>query len=317
MRPLARSIAFLVAAGILTAFVAVLVAVAVGPRLSGETPLGPAGSIEPIVVPAGAVVLVGAGDIARCDSTADEATARLLDTVAGTVFAAGDNAYERGSRAQFRDCYDPSWGRHRARTLPVAGNHDWETAGAAGYIDYFGAAARPDGRTWYSTTVGAWHVVILDSNCERVGGCGPDSEQARWLVDDLREDSARCTVAIWHHPRFSSGQHGSDPRFDAFWRALFEDGADIVISGHDHDYEVFAPQDPTGTRDDAAGIRAFVVGTGGAALRAFDEPVANSEVRNATSHGVLRLALWPDRYEWQFIPVAGREFTDQGSAACH
>jgi hypothetical protein len=281
----------------------------------GTAPLGPAGPIIPVPVPSGAAVLVGAGDVARCGSDGDEATARLLDAIEGTVFTAGDNAYERGTAAAFRDCYGPTWGRHLDRTLPAAGNHDWDTTGAAGYRDWFGARAGPDGRTWYATDVGTWRVIVLDSNCAMVGGCGDGSAQLGWLLDELSTRPARCTVAIWHHPRFSSGAHGSDGRPEAFWRALHVAGAEIVVNGHDHDYERFAPQDPAG-RATESGIRQFVVGTGGTELRSFGRPIANSEVRDASTHGVLRLVLRPDRYEWQFVPVAGGDFRDEGGGTC-
>ena len=189
-------------------------------------------------------VLVGAGDIADCDLPGDEQTAQLLDGIAGTVFTAGDNVYDDGTGQEFGECYGPTWGRHRARTLPAAGNHDWNTEDAAGYRSYFGDAVGADGATWYSTDLGEWHVIVLDSNCSKVEGCGPDSPQGRWLAADLAGNDARCTVAIWHHPRFSSGEHGSDALTDPFWRALHAAGVDVVINGHDHDYERFSPHDP-------------------------------------------------------------------------
>ncbi len=316
MRSLSRTALPLLAAALVTVLVAVLVAGALGRQPGDGAPLGPAGSVEPVPVPSGAAVLVGAGDIARCDRDGDEATARLLDAIEGTVFTAGDNAYDDGTPSAFRDCYGPTWGRHKARTLPVAGNHDWDTAGAAGYLGYFGTAANPEGETWYATSVGAWRVIVLDSDCGPVGGCDAGSPQHTWLRDELESSAARCTLAIWHHPRFSSGQHGNDERVAPFWDVLHGARAEVIVNGHDHDYERFAPQDPAGGRDDATGIRQFVVGTGGTTLRAFDDVVANSEVRDASSHGVLRLTLWPDRYDWQFVPVAGGEFRDEGTGRC-
>ncbi len=231
--------------------------------------------------PSGDPVLVGAGDIASCQLDDDEATARLLDGIAGTVFTAGDNAYENGTAAEFADCYGPTWGRHRARTRPAAGNHDYETPGAAGYKAYFGAAAtNEDGRTWYSYELGTWHIVVLDSDCGQVGGCDAASEQGRWLAADLAASSATCTLAIWHHPRFSSGEHGNDTDVAPFWQALYKAGADVIVNGHDHDYERFAPQDPDGAPDRRLGIREFVVGTGGAALRGFATSAANAQLRD-------------------------------------
>jgi hypothetical protein len=270
-------------------------------------------------IPGGEVaVLVGAGDIARCDSDADEATAELLDRIGGTVFTAGDNAYERGTPDEFARCYDPTWGRHLERTrFPAAGNHDWETPDAAGYLGYFGAAARPDGTTWYSGELGEWHVVVLDSDCEAVGGCDDGSPQLEWLRRDLAASDDRCAVAIFHHPRFSSGQHGSYTSLDALWRALYEGGVEVAISGHDHNYERFAAQDGDGRRDDSRGVRQFVIGTGGTHLRDLRDALPNSEVRHGRTHGVLRLSLAPATWQWDFVPVAGGAFSDAGTGACH
>lgn len=262
-------------------------------------------------------VLVGAGDIAGCDVSGDEATARLLDGIDGTVFAAGDNAYESGTADEFQQCYGPTWGRHLDRTYAVPGNHDWQTKALAGYLGYFGERAAPKGTTWYSFELGAWHVVMLDSECRKVDGCGADSPQGRWLAADLAASSARCTLAIWHRPRWSSGLHGNDRDVGPFWETLYDDGADLVINGHDHDYERFGPQDPAGREDRDGGIREFVVGTGGAALRDFRPAAArNSELRVAGVHGVLKLTLKADGYDWAFIP-AESDVRDAGSASCH
>ncbi|MEA2549973.1 MAG: hypothetical protein QOE42_2571, partial [Chloroflexota bacterium] len=295
----------------------------VGP--SGAAPSGPgspaasASTSSPGPIPSpsasGDPVLVGAGDIADCALQDDSATAALVEAIPGDVFTAGDNAYPDGTAAQFRDCYDPTWGRFRDRTRPAAGNHDWVTKGLAGYIGYFGAAAEPNGTSWYAYDLGTWHVVVLDSDCSSVGGCGADSPQGRWLAADLKASPETCTLAIWHHPRFSSGEHGNDTDVAPFWQALYAAGADVVINGHDHDYERFGPQDPTGQAD-PRGIREFVVGTGGAALRTFPTTAANSELRVATTHGVIRLVLHKASYEWSFIPTTG-DLTDGGSAPCH
>lgn len=286
------------------------------PTAAGSSP--PAVPASPAPSPSGDPVLVGAGDIADCTTDTDSATAALLDGIAGTVFTAGDNAYYDGSAANFRDCYGPTWGRHRERTRPAAGNHDHRTRGAAGYLDYFGpAATNSDGDPWYSYDLGSWHVIVLDSECDRVGGCGPDSDQGRWLANDLATtaDNA-CTLAIWHKPRFTSGEHGNDPSVDPFWRALHAAGADVVVNGHDHDYERFAAQDPDGRADPERGLRQFVVGTGGTALRAFRTVEPNSELRASVVHGVLALTLRPTSFGWQFVP-AGTTFSDRGDAACH
>jgi acid phosphatase type 7 len=287
------------------------------PPRSGQllTPAPPPS--EPSLDPSGDPVLVGAGDIASCSLDGDEATARLLDGISGTVFTAGDNAYEDGTAANYEDCYAPTWGRHKDRTRPVPGNHDYATKDAAGYRDYFGdAATNADGKTWYSYDLGTWHIVALDSNCSHVDGCGPDSEQGRWLARDLAASAATCTLAIWHHPRFSSGFHGNSNRVVPFWEALYTAGADVIVNGHDHDYERFAPQDPAGVEDRQRGLREFVVGTGGAALRDFESNAANSELRLAVSPGVIKLTLRDGAYDWAWLPTTG-PVSDSGSGPCH
>ena len=265
-------------------------------------------------------VLIGAGDIARCDSDADSDTAALLARQAGIVFTAGDNVYPQGTAAQFTDCYAPTWGKELARTRPTAGNHDHDTAGLAGYLGYFGDAAAPQGASWYSYDLGSgpgtWHVIALDATCDAVGGCGPDSAQGRWLAADLAASTATCTLAIWHQPRFSSGQHGNDTQVAPFWDALYAAGADAVVNGHDHDYERFAPQDPNANADPGHGIREFVVGTGGAELRDFGTQQPNSELEISGYYGVIRLILHPGWYEWAFRTTAGTDL-DAGSADCH
>lgn len=262
-------------------------------------------------------VLVGAGDIASClpADTGDTKTARLLDQIRGTVFTLGDNAYGQGSARQFANCYGPTWGQHRARTRPVAGNHEYRTPGASGYFDYFGKRAGKRGEGYYSYDRGSWHIVALNSNCEFVG-CGPRSAQVRWLQRDLARNKSACTLAYWHHARFSSGsEHGSDPATATFWKILHRRNADVILSGHDHDYERFARQTPGG-RLARGGIRQFVVGTGGKELRPFGRIRRNSQVRNATAPGVLKLTLRPKSYRWKFVPVAGKRFTDSGTTSC-
>jgi hypothetical protein len=257
--------------------------------------------------------LVGAGDIANCSTSTDEATARLLDDIAGTVFTAGDNAYPDGAAADFAACYAPTWGRHKARTRPSPGNHDYSTGGATGYFAYFGAAAGDPNTGYYSYDLGAWHIISLNSNVQMNRG----SAQEQWLRADLAASTKRCTLAYWHHPRFSSGTHGSSTASHDLWQALYDAGAEIVVVGHDHDYERFAPQTPDGAADPARGIREFVAGTGGTDLRSIGAGIANSEVRNGDTHGVLRLTLGAGTYEWRFVPIAGRVFSDSGSGTCH
>jgi acid phosphatase type 7 len=263
-------------------------------------------------------ILVGAGDIADCkDLSGAEATAKLLDQIPGTVMAVGDLAYPDGSKENFA-CYDKTWGRAKSRTHPAPGNHEFHAAGATPYFDYFGPAAGDPKTGYYSYELGTWHIIVLNSECKDVGGCEPGSPQEKWLRADLAAHAVACTLAYWHKPLFSSGSaHGNDLTVKPLFQALFEANADLVINGHDHDYERFAPQTPEGAADLARGIREFVVGTGGKNHRPFAEPKPNSELRDATAFGVLKLTLRPGAYYWQFIPEAGKTFTDSGSGACH
>jgi hypothetical protein len=276
----------------------------------------------------GDAVLVGAGDIASCRSTGDEATANLLAGIEGTVATFGDNAYPRGTDADFARCYDRSWGQFKTRTLPSPGNH--EAAGASGYFDYFSATpsapvpntpANPGltpGKGYYSYDLGSWHIISLNSNCSFVagGGCAAGSDQEQWLKVDLAAHSNACTLAYWHHPRFSSGIHGDQSFVEPFWNDLYQAGAEVVLNGHDHDYERFAALNPSGEPDPAQGIRQFVVGTGGAELRAFRiKPTSEAQV--AGKNGVLKLTLHPDSYDWQFVTAPDGIEADGGSASCH
>jgi acid phosphatase type 7 len=259
------------------------------------------------------VVLVGAGDIANCAHLEGaEATAKLLDTIAGTVFTVGDHAYATGTLREFERCYAPTWGRHKARTRPSPGNHDYMTNEGRAYYAYFGENAGPPGRGYYSYNLGAWHIISLNSGIDADFA----SDQIRWLRNDLRTNSTTCTLAYWHIPMFSSGTHGNDPVMKEGWEALFDFGVDVVINGHDHHYERFALQDPNGNAAPGRGIRQFIVGTGGNGLYRFNGIRANSEVRHNTAYGVLKLTLDPASYGWEFIPVAGQSFSDSGSAPC-
>jgi calcineurin-like phosphoesterase family protein len=281
--------------------------------------IGPSGSpaSAPTAAPSGDPVLVGAGDIGDCVAAGDEATAKLLDGIQGTVMTLGDNAYQNGTSAQYHACYAPNWGRQLARTRPAPGNHDWGRGNLDGYLGYYGAAAMgPGGVSWYSYDLGTWHVIVLDSSCNEVG-CDATSAQVTWLDKDLAASHARCTVAYWHHPRFSSGFHGNSKAVATFWQRLYDAGADVVINGHDHDYERFAPQDPTGREDRQRGIREFVVGTGGTGLRDFEKVRPNSELRVANVHGVIVFTLHDRSYDWHFIAAAGSDFSDRGTANCH
>lgn len=258
--------------------------------------------------------VVAAGDISPARIGAQQATSDLVLGLNPTrVLALGDEQYHNGTLAEFRQFYAPTWGRFKGRTHPAPGNHEYNTRGAAGYFSYFGAAARPDGRSFYSFDLGGWHVVSLDSNIAR----SATSAELSWLRADLRQSSKRCVLAFWHHPRFSSGRsHGGDPSVAPFWQALYRARADLVLNGHEHSYERFAPQTPSGARD-GGGIREFVVGTGGGGLYPFGAPRPNSQVRIAGSYGVLRLVLEPTSYRWQFVNTNGRVLDSGGPRSCH
>jgi hypothetical protein len=263
-------------------------------------------------------VLVGAGDIADCTNLAQsEATAKLLEKIPGTVMAVGDLAYPDGTPENFA-CYDKTWGRVKSRTRPAAGNHEFHSAGAAYYFQYFGSEAGEPNKGYYSYELGTWHIIVLNSECFEAGGCDQNSAQGKWLKEDLTAHPAACTLAYFHKPLFSSGgAHGDDATVKPLWIALYDANADVIVGGHDHDYERFAPQDPDGKADVGRGIREFVVGTGGKNHRPFGATDANSEVRDTTAFGVLKLTLAPGHYEWEFIPEEGKTFTDKGAGTCH
>ena len=257
-------------------------------------------------------VLVGAGDIASCSSSGDEATANLLDGIAGTVFTAGDNAYESGSAVEFANCYYPTWGRFKTRTNPSPGNHDYNTSGATGYYGYFGTAAGDPTKGYYSYNLGAWHVIVLNSEISTSAG----STQETWLRQDLVDNPSTCTLAYWHEPRFSSGStHGSTSGVQPLWQALYDFHAEVIVNGHEHNYERFAPQSPTGNAD-VNGIREFVAGMGGRSHYGFGTILTNSVAHNSDTYGVLKFTLHATSYDWQFVPEAGKTYADSGTAQC-
>jgi PKD repeat protein len=270
--------------------------------------------------PTGAVTFVGAGDIAECGATDDEATARILDTIPGSVFAVGDNAYPNGTLTNYQTCYDPTWGRHKYRTYPAPGNHDYDSsATAAGYFGYFGAAAGTPGQGYYSFDLGAWHIIVLNSSNAYVS-TAVGSPQEQWLKADLAASTKKCQLAIFHHPRYYSTTSSAfypTGSVKPFWDDLYAAGAELIINGHMHDYERFAPQTPAGAPDSARGIREIIVGTGGGGL---DRPntlfLPTSQAYITGVFGVLRLTLGDGSYAWQFIPV-GQGPTDAGSGTCH
>lgn len=258
------------------------------------------------------VVVLMAGDIAQCDTAGAQLTGQLINALPYPVLAVGDLAYPSGSKADFARCYTPYWGAFKSRTYPAPGNHEYGTAGAAGYFEYFGVRAGEAGKGYYSFNLGAWHIVSLNSNRE----LETDAPQLKWLDEDLRRHRQRCVLAYWHHPRYSSGPHGTDTRTQAFWALLHRHGVSVVVTGHDHIYERFAPMNEHGAHDPVRGIRSFIAGTGGARHYAVQQRIALSEVANGETWGVLKLTLNADQYAWDFLPVASQVFSDSGSAQC-
>ncbi len=285
-------------------------------------------------------VIAAAGDIA-CDPASSSFNAGygtsgacrqqytsdlLVNAGLAGVLLLGDNQYYCGGYEAFRKSYDRSWGRVKSITFPAVGNHEYQTsggtgctsanAGASGHFKYFGTRAGDPKKGYYSFNIGSWHLIMLNSSCTHVGGCSSDTPQGQWLRADLATHSNYCTLAFWHVPLFSSGGRASTT-YKAFWDALYQYGADVVLNGHDHTYERFAPQRPDSTRDDSYGIREFVVGSGGANHTSFVTTAKNSQVRNALTYGVLKLTLRSRSYDWRFVPEAGKTFADSGTGTCH
>jgi hypothetical protein len=306
-----------------------------GPRLVVETTID-RGPPAAAAVAKGTVRVVAAGDIA-CDphrpadpeegptvgpTCGQQATSDLaLSLGPDAVLPLGDNAYSNGAPAKYQRSYRPAWGRLDRISHPIPGNHEYitsaESVDGAGYYAYFRSRAGAIRKGWYSFDLGRWHLIALNGQCPPAGSCGPGSPQERWLRADLARARGACTLAYWHEPRFSSGRHGNDKAYGAFWDDLYHAGAEIVLNGHDHDYERFAPQAPNGRADPDRGIREFVAGTGGVNLRLFRTIRPNSEARYNSSFGVLLLELRPHGYGWRFATAAGGPFTDSGSGTCH
>ena len=279
---------------------------------------------QPRLAAAQDYTVYAAGDIAYCEhpdpawsgaaATASLVEAALASNRDAAALLLGDITYPRGTLREFTDCYHPTWGRFKQRTFPSPGNHEYLTRGARGYFDYFGSAAGPG---YYRLTLGSWQVYSLDSNLAP----GPAAAQLAWLKRELAANPSHCTLAYWHHPLYSSGGHGSSARMLEAWKVLHRAGAEIVLSGHDHDYERFAPQDAAG-RSAPDGVRQFVVGTGGAFLTPFLLPLRNSEMRDNSRSGVLKLVLQDGGYAWEFLEAAYDGFPngnapDRGQGKCH
>ena len=307
-----------------TAFAAVvaLCTVAAG----GANPVMPsltltARGVAPVIAAAGDIACDpkdasfkgGAGTSTRCRMAATSDV--LMAMAPDAVLPLGDTQYNKPAASAYQASYGPTWGRLNAVVHPIPGNHEYQKPGPAAYFSYFGTAAG-SAPGWYSWDVGTWHMVALNSNCAAVGGCGPGSPQEQWLRNDLAAHPGACTLAYWHHARFSSSRNGDDPSVAPLFQALYDAGADVVLSSHNHQYERFAPLGPSGGADPARGIRTFVVGTGGKNLENFATVRPGSEARSKT-FGVLALTLRPGGYDWQFRPVAGSPFSDNGSGACH
>jgi hypothetical protein len=267
--------------------------------------------------------LVGAGDIAKCNHLSGaQATARLIEQIPGTVFAAGDLAYDTGTFSEFQNCYQPTWGAFKDRTKPSPGNHEYNGSDAIGYFRYWGRQAGDPKKGYYSYDLGSWHVVVLNTNCDipSLDGCGEGSPEEKWLREDLAAHANSCIVAYGHHALFSSGiftSHARHAELRPFWRDLYAAHADLILAGHEHSYERFAPQDPQGQQDTDNGIRQITVGTGGRSHTPLGFAQANSEVRNFNTYGVLKLTLSPGQYRWEFIPEPGKSFRDSGEDICH
>jgi hypothetical protein len=312
-----------------TKVVAVVICAAAFSQCSGGAPGAPPTTPSPTVpgpptvptpnptppVSVAPQIFAGAGDIARCNEGNAMGVARLFDTVGGTIFTLGDNAYMNGTSREFRDCYEPTWGRFKSRTYPSPGNHEYGSAGAGPYFEYFGTNAGPFGRGYYSYPLGAWHIISLNSEIATAA----NSPQGAWLQSELELNSAtRCTLAYWHKPLFSSGPNGDHPHMRPIFNMLFDAGADVVLTGHDHLYERFAPQDGSGRFDPFLGVRQFIVGTGGVVLYDFLRVLKPNSERQIKAHGILKLTLMAESYQWEFLPVSGSAADrDSGIGFCH
>jgi acid phosphatase type 7 len=273
---------------------------------------------DPVIAAAGDISCepssIKKGDNFNCQMKATSDL--LIDRGLAAVLTLGDNQYEYGTYPAYQQSYDSTWGKVKSITKPVPGNHEYYNKDAAGYYTYFGAIAEDPKKGYYSYDIGDWHLIALNSNCADVS-CGADSPQAQWLKEDLAAHPTACTIAYWHHPRFSSGEHGNNKELDTFWQILYQANVEIVLNGHDHTYERFAPQSPEGKEDREKGIRQFVVGSGGKNHYQFKTNQPNSEVRNNDAYGVIKLTLHKNSYDWKFEPIAGQTFTDSGSSDCH
>jgi calcineurin-like phosphoesterase family protein len=287
---------------------------------TGSTPQPPPTTVPDPVIAAAGDIACAPGDASSSTKCHQMKTSDLIVN-GGTALtlALGDLQYNSASLSNLRASYDRSWGRVKSITRPALGNHE---GGGSGYFDYFNGVgvnngpAGARGKGYYSYDVGNWHLIALNSNCSRVP-CNAGSAQWQWLRADLAANPRACTLAYWHHPRFSSGYGGDNTFMQDIWKALFDANADVVLVGHSHDYERFAPMNANGALDRTRGMRQFVVGTGGAFFTGISTAKPNSEVRQNNTFGVLRLTLHPTSYDWRFNAEAGKSFSDAGSEGCH
>jgi dipeptidyl aminopeptidase/acylaminoacyl peptidase len=298
-------------------------------RVDPRSPHWQPAGVDPVVVAAGDIACdpedgrfgngLGRGPFCHQRGTSD----LLLRMDLSAVLALGDLQYEDGKLWKFQRSFDPSWGRLKPLIRPVPGNHEYRDRGAAGYFDYFNGPGRSSGpagergRGYYSFDIAGWHLIALNSECSHAGGCGAGSPQERWLRQDLAGHPAACTLAFWHQPRFTSGQHPGATGTGALWSALYEANADLVLNGHEHFYERFSPQTPQGDSNAARGIRQFIVGTGGKSWFGYVGIAPNSEVRFNRRPGVLKLELRDGAYTWELVTAPAGRVADAGSASCH
>jgi hypothetical protein len=279
---------------------------------SASIPSGP----DPVIAAAGDIACdpsVDSGAPARCDQAAT--AAQVLALKPDAVIALGDQQYETNTAAAYVSVFDKSWGQFKDLIHPTIGNHEYLTHDATGYFGYFGGAAGDPTKGYYSWNLGAWHMIALNSECSHVGGCRSGSAQETWLQADLAANPTACTLVTWHEPRWSSGEHGNATQMDAIWRDLVDAHVDVVLTGHNHDYERFPALDASGNPN-PSGVQEFVVGTGGKNHYPFKAPAIAGEIRDDTSFGILKMTLHQTGYDWQFLPAPGYRFTDSGSMAC-
>lgn len=272
-------------------------------------------SSEPTEEPSHRMIAVG--DIAACYSTGDEQVAAMVANMPGTIATLGDTVYTFGYLGDYFRCFQPSWGPLKSRIRPAIGNHEYLWKGGSPFFNYFRSAAGPRHRGYYSYDLGSWHIVVINSNCAKIGGCGPGSPQYSWLRRDLRLNRGRCSLAYWHHPRYSIGRMGPYAGMKPVWNLLYRYGTEAVLTGHDHNYQRYTPIGDAGVRDTRRGIREFVVGTGGASKQAITRYSSYVEASQDDYYGVLKLDLYKSHFSWEFVSTPDGAYSDSGEDRCH